>query len=86
MVNECGFSPQEAVWSATMEAARMMKLSGDLGSLEVGKIADVIAVTNDPLEDISVLRRVFFVMKNGQICRNDRGERQSQSGLQVDTG
>jgi hypothetical protein len=33
-----------------------------------------------------VLRRVFFVMKNGQICRNDRGERQSQSGLQVDTG
>ena len=85
MVNECGFSPQEAVWSATMEAARMMKLSSDLGSLEVGKIADVIAVTNDPLEDISVLRRVFFVMKNGQICRNDRGEGQSQSALQVVT-
>jgi imidazolonepropionase-like amidohydrolase len=74
MVNQCGFSPQEAISSATMEAARMMNLSSDLGSLEVGKIADLIAVANNPLEDIAALRRVFFVMKNGQICRNDSGE------------
>jgi imidazolonepropionase-like amidohydrolase len=72
MVNKCGFSPQEAIWSATMEAARMMKLEGDLGSLEQGKIADVIALPSDPLADISGLRRVFFVMRTGRIYRNDR--------------
>jgi imidazolonepropionase-like amidohydrolase len=72
MVHECGFSPQDAIWSATMEAARMMKLSSDLGSLEVGKIADVIAVRSNPLQDISALRQVFFVMKNGRVYRDDR--------------
>jgi imidazolonepropionase-like amidohydrolase len=69
MVNECGFSPREAIWSATMEAARMMKLANDLGSLEAGKLADIIAVPNDPLQDVATLRRVFFVMKNGNIHR-----------------
>jgi imidazolonepropionase-like amidohydrolase len=72
MVNKCGFSPQEAIWSATMEAARMMKLEGDLGSLEPGKTADVIALPSDPLADISSLRRVFFVMRTGRVYRNDR--------------
>ena len=71
MVKECGFSCREAIWSATMEAARMMSLSDDLGSLDEGKMADVIAVPADPLEDIAALRNVFFVMKDGVVYRND---------------
>jgi imidazolonepropionase-like amidohydrolase len=72
MVGECGFSPKEAIWSATMEAARMMQLEKDLGSLDAGKIADIIALKDNPLDDISALRRLFFVMKDGHVFRNDR--------------
>ena len=73
MVTECGFTPQEAIWSATMEAARMMGLDGDLGALEAGKLADIIAVPENPFDDIGALRRVFLVMKEGAVYRNDRG-------------
>jgi imidazolonepropionase-like amidohydrolase len=55
-----------------MEAARMMRLDGDLGSLRPGRIADIIAVAEHPLDDIAALSRVFFVMKDGTIHRNDR--------------
>jgi imidazolonepropionase-like amidohydrolase len=48
-----------------------MSLSDDLGSLDEGKMADVIAVPADPLEDIAALRNVFFVMKDGVVYRND---------------
>jgi imidazolonepropionase-like amidohydrolase len=72
MVLECGFSPKEAIWSATMEAARMMQLEKDLGSLDLGKIADIIALKDNPLDDITALRRLFFVMKEGRVYRNDR--------------
>lgn len=72
MVNEAKFSPREAIRSATLEAARMMRLDKDLGTIEPGKIADVIAVAGDPLDDISAMRRVFFVMKEGRVYRNDR--------------
>ena len=51
----------------------MMRLEQDLGTLEVGRIADVIAVSEDPLKDITALRqKLFFVMKQGQVYRNDR--------------
>ena len=72
MVNEAGFTPQQAIWSATMEAAGLMRLDKPLGAIAEGKLADIIAVPEDPLKDISALRRVFFVMKNGRVQRNDR--------------
>ena len=72
MVNEAGLSPAEAIDAATLSAARMMGLDARLGSLEAGKLADVIAVERDPLADITVLRKVSFVLKDGRIHRNAR--------------
>src|SRR5262249_2975860 len=72
MVSEAKFSPQEAIRSATLEAARMMRIDKDLGTIEPGRLADVIAVAGNPRADISSMRRVFFVMKEGRIYRNDR--------------
>ena len=48
-----------------------MGWEADVGSLETGKFADVVAVPGSPLEDITALERVLFVMKGGEIVRND---------------
>ena len=48
-----------------------MGWEADVGSLETGKFADVVAVPGNPLEDITALERVIFVMKGGEIFRND---------------
>jgi imidazolonepropionase-like amidohydrolase len=72
MVNEAGFSPAEAIRSATLTGAELLGIEADLGGLEEGKIADIIACPQNPVDDISALRDVFFVMKEGQIYRNDR--------------
>jgi imidazolonepropionase-like amidohydrolase len=80
MVHECGFSPLEAIRSATIDAARMMDLDQELGLLLPGRIADAIAVESDPLADIGALRHVFFVMKDGHVHRNDRAFRPEPDG------
>lgn len=64
-----GLSPAEALVVATLNTADMMGLGGDIGSLEVGKSADVIAVADNPLADISALRKITFVMRAGVIYR-----------------
>ena len=61
----------QAIQSATTVAAEMLEKSNDFGTIEAGKFADIIAVTNDPLKDISELERVKFVMKNGEIFKNE---------------
>ncbi len=66
---EGGMPPMEAIQSATMEGAKLLRIDEDLGSLEVGKIADLIAVAGDPLADISVLQNVAFVMKEGTVFK-----------------
>jgi imidazolonepropionase-like amidohydrolase len=71
MATRCGLSPAESVWAATINAASLLRREADLGSLEVGKYADVIACANDPWQDLEELTRLVFVMKGGQIERRE---------------
>ena len=66
-----GMSPSQAIQTATTVAAEMMGWQDRVGSIEKGKFADVIAVAGDPLKDITELERVKFVMKGGQVIRDD---------------
>jgi len=66
-----GMTPAQAIQSATTVAAEMMGWQDRIGSIEKGKFADIIAVSGDPLKDITELERVSFVMKGGQVIRND---------------
>lgn len=66
-----GMSPLQVLRAATMGNAQMMGWDSNIGSLEAGKFADVVAVCGDPLADITELERVKFVMKGGQVVRND---------------
>jgi imidazolonepropionase-like amidohydrolase len=65
MVNH-GMTPMEAIQSATLEGARLLGMEKQIGSIEVGKLADIVAVEGDPLADVSRLEHVMFVMKDGQ--------------------
>ena len=66
-----GMTPLQAIYSSTRTAAEMMGLGNQIGSVEKGKYADLIAVSGDPLQDITELQRVKFVMKGGKIIRSD---------------
>jgi imidazolonepropionase-like amidohydrolase len=66
----CGMPPMRAIQSATLEAARLLKIDDRLGTLEAKKIADIVAVKGNPLEDILAMRDVVFVMKDGVVYKN----------------
>lgn len=66
---EAGMPPLEAVRSATLNAAALLDQSQRLGSIEPGFAADIVAVSGDPLQDITVLQRVGFVMKDGVVYK-----------------
>jgi imidazolonepropionase-like amidohydrolase len=62
-----GMNPTQAIQAATVNAAELLGLSGQIGSIEPGKSADLIAVAGDPLADIGVLKNVGFVMARGKV-------------------
>ncbi|MEA2602509.1 MAG: hypothetical protein QOF89_3501 [Acidobacteriota bacterium] len=64
-----GMSPLEALRSATVRGAELLRMEKEIGTLAPGKAADVIAVAGDPLKDIALLGRVDFVMKGGQVYK-----------------
>ena len=66
-----GMSPVEALRSATIKPAEWLDAADRLGTLEIGKLADLIAVDGDPTQDISAMRRLRFVMQDGRIVRHD---------------
>jgi imidazolonepropionase-like amidohydrolase len=68
---EAGMTPLEALRAATIEPARMLGADDEVGSLTVGKYADIVAVGADPLADIGALRTISFVMKGGTVYRDD---------------
>lgn len=68
---EAGMPPMDAIRAATSVASGFLGVADRLGSLQAGKLADIIAVDGDPLEDISVMSKVRFVMKEGVVYRND---------------
>lgn len=64
-----GMTPMQAIQSATTVAAALLDQQDHLGAVEVGKLADIVAVPGDPLKDISELERVHFVMKGGAVVK-----------------
>ena len=67
---EAGMPPMKAIQSATVEAAKLLGEYDQLGSLAEGKVADIIAVNGNPVEDITILEEVDFVMKSGRVYKS----------------
>ncbi len=67
-----GMTPMQAIQAGTKVNAELLRKDKEIGTIEVGKLADIIAVKGDPLKDISELQRVKFVMKDGVIVRFDQ--------------
>ncbi|MEO7654381.1 MAG: amidohydrolase family protein [Sphingomicrobium sp.] len=67
-----GMSPVEALKAATLNAADLLGLGQEIGTIEAGKSADIIAVAGDPLSDVRVLKQVDFVMARGDVVKNAR--------------
>jgi imidazolonepropionase-like amidohydrolase len=66
-LHKVGYTPMEALLAGTKNAAELCELSDRLGTLEVGKVADLIAVRGDPLADLACLEDVHLVMKAGKV-------------------
>jgi imidazolonepropionase-like amidohydrolase len=68
---QAGMPPMFALQAATTHAAELLKHDKDIGSLTAGKFADLIAITGNPVDDITLMKRVSFVMKEGVIYKRD---------------
>lgn len=66
---EAGMSPEDAIKSATIEAAKLLRMEDEIGLIKEGFSADVVAVKGDPLKDITMLQNVSFVMKQGKVYK-----------------
>ena len=71
LVKRAGLTPARAIQSGTTVNAEALGWQDQIGSIDKGKFADMIAVSGDPLADITELQRVKFVMKGGKVIRND---------------
>ncbi len=71
-----GLSPLQAIQAATVNDADLLGWSDKIGTIEPGKWADIIAVDGDPVKDVTTLERVKFVMKGGEVVKNEYGKNQ----------
>jgi len=71
---EGGMPPMAAIQSATLTTAKLLKIDDRLGTVEAGKIADLVAVEGDPLKNIGLMREVKFVMKEGKVFKGPDGD------------
>jgi imidazolonepropionase-like amidohydrolase len=70
---EAGMTSMEAIKAATSVPAEMLEQAANIGAIEAGRKADLIAVMGNPLDDISLLEKVDFVMKDGRVVKNEFG-------------
>jgi imidazolonepropionase-like amidohydrolase len=68
---DLGMAPMDAIESATSRAAEMLDMKGEIGVLAPGAFADIVAVSGDPLTDITILEHVRFVMHDGAVFKNE---------------
>ena len=76
LLQTAGFSPLEVVVAATKHAAYVCSQSHELGTLAEGKLADLIVVAGNPLEDLTVLESVLYVVKDGEVIVSPQQESQ----------
>ena len=62
-------TPMQAIQSATKVAAELLGMADQIGTIETGKLADIVAVPGNPLDDITAMQKVGFVMKNGTVYK-----------------
>jgi imidazolonepropionase-like amidohydrolase len=65
-------TPAQALRAATAAAADLLGIAGEVGTLEAGKEADIVAVAGDPLRDVAAMKSVRLVMKGGTVVRHER--------------
>jgi imidazolonepropionase-like amidohydrolase len=75
---ESGLTPMEAIVAGTIENARYFRATSRLGSIEPGKMADLVLIDGDPLKEISAIRRVKRVMLNGLWVDQKAGEKKAR--------
>ena len=66
-----GISPVQSIQAATINAADLLGWADKIGAIEPGKWGDIIAVDGDPLQDVTTLEHVKFVMKGGEVVKNE---------------
>ncbi len=71
-MTESGMPAMDAIKAATINAAELLGMKEQLGSIEVGKLADIVAMDGDPLQDAQVFGKVVFVMKDGIVYKNQK--------------
>jgi imidazolonepropionase-like amidohydrolase len=75
LVKRAGMTPARAIQAGTMTNAEMLGWQDRIGSIEKGKFADIVAVTGDPLSDVTELQRIKFVMKGGKVFKYEISSR-----------
>ena len=71
LMTDAGMSNKDALKSATIETAKLLRVEDKLGQIKPGMLADIIAVQNNPIEDISTVKNISFVMKDGVIYKHN---------------
>jgi imidazolonepropionase-like amidohydrolase len=66
-----GMTPLQAIQASTVNAADLLGTAKDTGTIEAGKFADIVAVSGDPLKDITTMEHVVFVMKGGELIKDE---------------
>ncbi len=72
LMEGAGLRPRLALAGATSNAARLLGLESEIGTVEEGKVADLVAVEDNPLSDVAAMREISFVMQSGRVVRDDR--------------